>query len=156
MSLKPGQGVHGEITNPPALATGVVQNPMTPVEYGRTAEKSKYTVTDDTSPLPDFGTGSSGDGSASLTGLTVAGDATVSSGGTASYAATVSGTDVNTSAGTYLWSVSGVAATISDATADSTDITFTANGAAVVTCVYTEDGVAGSPATGTLNVTVSV
>ena len=155
MSLKPGQGVHGEITNPPALATGVVQNPMTPVEYGRTAEKSKYTVTEDTSPLPDFGTGASGDGSGSLTGLAVAGDATTNEGSTVSYTATVSGTDVNTSAGTYLWTVADVAATIDDATAATTDITFNAVGTATVTCTYTEDGVTGSPASGNLTVTVS-
>ena len=54
MSLKPGVGVHAEVTNPPAKATGVIQNPMTPVEYGRTAEKSKYTVTV-TVKLPDTG-----------------------------------------------------------------------------------------------------
>ena len=57
MSLKPGVGVHAEVTNPPAKATGVIQNPMTPVEYGRTAEKSKYTVTDDSRDLPDFASG---------------------------------------------------------------------------------------------------
>ena len=155
MSLKPGQGVHGEITNPPALATGVVQNPMTPVEYGRTAEKSKYTVTDDTSPLPDFGTGSSGDASGELTGLTVAGDTTTSNGDTASYAATVAGSDVNTSAGTYLWTVTGVAATIATASEATTDITFNATGTATVTCTYTEDGVTGSPVSDDLTVTVS-
>ena len=155
MSLKPGQGVHGEITNPPALATGVVQNPMTPVEYGRTAEKSKYTVTDDTSDLPDFGTGTSGGASGSLSGLTVAGDTTTTDGSTVSYAATVSGTDVNTSAGTFLWTVTGVAATIDDATSADTDITFNAAGTATVTCTYTEVGVTGSPASGNTTVTVS-
>ena len=155
MSLKPGQGVHGEITNPPALATGVVQNPMTPVEYGRTAEKSKYTVTDDTSSLPDFGSGSSGGPSGSLTGLTVAGDTTTTNGSTVSYAATVSGTDVNTAAGTYLWTVTGVAATIADAAAATTDITYNATGTATVTCTYTEDGVTGSPASGNTTVVVS-
>ena len=155
MSLKPGQGVHGEITNPPALATGVVQNPMTPVEYGRTAEKSKYTVTDDTSDLPDFGAGTSGGPSGSLTGLTVAGDTTTTDGATVSYAATVSGTDVNTAAGTYLWTVSGVAATIADAASATTDITFNAAGTATVTCTYTEAGVTGSPASGNTTVTVS-
>jgi len=155
MSLKPGQGVHGEITNPPALATGVVQNPMTPVEYGRTAGSSKYTVTDDTSDLPDFGSGASGGASGSLTGLTVAGDTTTSNGSTVSYAATVSGTDVNTSAGTYLWTVTGVAATIADAAAGTTDITFNATGTATVTCTYTEAGVTGSPASGNTTVVVS-
>ena len=155
MSLKPGQGVHGEITNPPALATGVVQNPMTPVEYGRTAESSKYTVTDDTSSLPDFGTGSSGGASGSLTGVVVAGDTTVSDGDTASYSATVQGNDVNTAAGTYLWTVTGVAATIADAAAATTDITYNATGTATVTCTYTESGVTGSPASGNTTVTVS-
>lgn len=155
MSLKPGQGVHGEITNPPALATGVVQNPMTPVEYGRTAEKSKYTVTDDTSDLPDFGTGTSGGASSALTGLTVAGDTTTTDGSTVSYAATVSGTNVNTAAGTFLWTVAGVAATIDDAASATTDITFNAAGTATVTCTYTEVGVTGSPASGNTTVTVS-
>ena len=151
MSLKPGQGVHGEITNPPALATGVVQNPMTPVEYGRTAEKSKYTVTDDTGPLG----GTSGGPSASLTSLTVAGDATKASGDTGSYASSVAGTDVNTSAGTFAWVVTGVAATVATADAATTDITFNATGTASVTCTYTEVGVTGSPVSDTLTVTVS-
>ena len=155
MSLKPGQGVHGEITNPPALATGVVQNPMTPVEYGRTAEKSKYTVTDDTSDLPDFGTGTSGGASGSLSGLTVAGDTTTTDGSTVSYSATVSGTNVNTAAGTFLWTVAGVAAAIDDAASATTDITFNAAGTATVTCTYTEVGVTGSPASGNTTVTVS-
>ena len=155
MSLKPGQGVHGEITNPPALATGVVQNPMTPVEYGRTAGSSKYTVTDDTSSLPDFGSGTSGDASGSLSGLTVAGDTTTTNGSTVSYTATVSGTDVNTAAGTYLWTVTGVAATIAAATEATTDITFNATGTATVTCTYTESGVTGSPASGNTTVVVS-
>ena len=155
MSLKPGQGVHGEITNPPALATGVVQNPMTPVEYGRTAEKSKYTVTDDTSDLPDFGTGSSGDGSTSLTGVTVSGDTTATNGVNAVYRAAVNGTDVNTAAGAYLWTVAGVAATIADPVLSATDIIFNATGTATVTCTYTEDGVTGSPASGNTTVVVS-
>ena len=155
MSLKPGQEVHAEITNPTGLATGVVQNPMTPVEYGRTAASSKYTVTDDTSDLPDFGTGSSGGASGSLTGLTVAGDTTVSNGDTASYTSAVTGTDVNTAAGTYLWTVTGVAATIADAAASITGITFNATGTATVTCTYTEAGVTGSPASGNTTVVVS-
>ena len=155
MSLKPGQGVHGEITNPPALATGVVQNPMTPVEYGRTAEKSKYTVTDDTGPLPDFANGVSGDGSVSLSGLTVAGDITADTMSNSVYRATVTGKDVNTAAGTFLWSVSGVTATILDPSLIATDINFTSTGTATVTCTYTEDGVTGSPASGSLTVTVS-
>ena len=138
MSLKPGQEVHAEITNPTGLATGVVQNPMTPVEYGRTAESSKYTVTDDTSDLPDFGTGVSGGASGSLTGVGVFGDTTVSNGDTSSYRATVQGTDVNTASGTFLWTVTGVAATIADATESQTDITFNATGTATVTCTYTE------------------
>ena len=55
MSLKL-QGC-GEITNPPALATGVVQVPMTPVEYGRTAEG--LSTPDDTSD--DLARGGSGE-----------------------------------------------------------------------------------------------
>jgi len=155
MSLKPGQGVHGEITNPPALATGVVQNPMTPVEYGRTAGSSKYTVTDDTSSLPDFGTGVSGGASGSLTGVSVSGDTTVANGATTNYRASVQGSDVNTAAGTYLWTVTGVAATIANAASATTDITYNATGTATVTCTYTEDGVTGSPASGNATVVVS-
>ena len=155
MSLKPGVGVHAEVTNPPAKATGVIQNPMTPVEYGRTAEKSKYTVTDDTSPLPDFTNGVSGDGSVALSGLDVTGDTTADTIVNSVYRATVSGTDVNTSAGTYLWTVTGVMATIADAAAATTDITFNATGSATVTCTYTEDGVTGSPASGNTTVVVS-
>ena len=154
MSLKPGQGVHGEITNPPALATGVVQNPMTPVEYGRTAEKSKYTVTDSSADLPDYG-GATAGGSTELTGMTVAGDTTANNGDTKSYSGTVAGTSLDTSAGTYLWTVSGVAATIASAAAASTNITFNATGTASVKCTYTEAGVTGSPVEDTLTVTVS-
>ena len=153
MSLKPGTGVHGEITNPPALATGVVQNPMTPVEYGRTAEKSKYTVTDSSADLPDYA-GAAG-GSAELTGMTVAGDSTANNGDTKSYTGTVAGTSLDTSAGSYQWVVSGVAATIASATAATTDITFNATGSATVTCTYTESGVTGSPVSDDLTVTVS-
>ena len=155
MSLKPGQGVHGEITNPPALATGVVQNPMTPVEYGRTAAKSKYTVTDDTGPLPDFANEASGGPSGGLTSLAVVGDSTQSNGDTGSYASSIAGTDVNTSAGTFAWVVTGVAATVDSAAAAVTDITFNATGTASVTCTYTEVGVTGSPVSDTLTVTVS-
>ena len=125
------------------------------MEYGRTAEKSKYTVTDDTSDLPDFGSGTSGGASGALTGLTVAGDTTTTDGSTVSYAATVSGTNVNTAAGTFLWTVAGVAATIDDAASATTDITFNAAGTATVTCTYTEDGVTGSPASGNATVVVS-
>ena len=156
MSLKPGQQVHGAVTNPPALATGVIQNPMTPVEYGRTAEKSKYTVADDTGPLPDFANGTSGDASGSLTGLTISGDSTADVGSNVIYRATVTGKNVNTAAGTFLWSASGVSASVAEPTLPTTDIIFEADGSAVVTCVYTENGVTGSPVTGTLNVTVSV
>ena len=97
----------------------------------------------------------SGDGSATLTGLTVSGDATTTNGATVSYSSAVTGTDVNTAAGTYLWTVADVAVTIADASAAATDITFNATGTATVTCTYTEGGVTGSPVSDDLTVTVS-
>jgi len=90
-----------------------------------------------------------------LTGVSVSGDTTVANGATANYGASVQGSDVNTAAGTYLWTVTGVAATIADAAAATTDITYSATGTATVTCTYTEDGVTGSPASGNTTVTVS-
>ena len=152
MSLKPGVGVHAEVTNPPAKATGVIQNPMTPVEYGRTAAKSKYTVTDDSRDLPDYATGLP---TGELTSLTVTGDAAVAQSGSATYSAAVAGTGVNTSAGTFLWSIAGGAGTIATAAAASTDITFDDAAAYTVTCTYTEPGVTGSPVSGDISVTVS-
>ena len=152
MSLKPGVGVHAEVTNPPAKATGVIQNPMTPVEYGRIAAKSKYTVTDDSRDLPDFATGLP---TGELTSLTVAGDAAVAQSGSGSYTATVAGTNVNTSAGTFLWTIAGGAGTIATASAASTAITFDDVAAYTVTCSYTEPGVTGSPVSGDISVTVS-
>ena len=152
MSLKPGVGVHAEVTNPPAKATGVIQNPMTPVEYGRTAEKSKYTVTDDSRDLPDF---ASGLPTGELTSLTVTGDAAVAQSGSGTYTATVAGTGVNTSAGTFLWAIAGGTGTIASAAAASTAITFDDAAAYTVTCTYTESGVTGSPVSGNTTVTVS-
>ena len=154
MTIKPGVGVHGEVTNPPALATGVVQNPFTPVEYGRTAAKSKYTVVNDDDSLPDYGTGSSGD-SGAISGVTIAGGTTASDGGTEIYAANVAGTDVNTSKGTFAWVVTGGSATVAASTASSTSITFNEAASFTVACTYTEVGVTGSPKTGNKTVTVS-
>ena len=50
-SIVPGTGKHGTIINPTGLAKSTSQNPMTPVEYGRTAAKSKYTMVTDSGPL---------------------------------------------------------------------------------------------------------
>ena len=50
-SIVPGTGKHGTIINPTALAKSTTQNPMTPVEYGRTAAKSKYTTVTSSDPL---------------------------------------------------------------------------------------------------------
>lgn len=152
MSLKPGVGVHAEVTNPPAKATGVIQNPMTPVEYGRTAEKSKYTVTDDSRDLPDY---ASGLPTGELTSLTVTGDAAVAQGGSGTYTSNVAGTNVNTSAGTFLWAIAGGAGTIATPAAASTAITFDDAAVYTVTCTYTESGVTGSPVSGNFTVTVT-
>ena len=152
MSLKPGVGVHAEVTNPPAKATGVIQNPMTPVEYGRTAEKSKYTVTDDSRDLPDY---ASGLPTGELTSLTVTGDAAVAQGGSGTYTSNVAGTNVNTSAGTFLWAIAGGAGTIATPAAASTAITFDDAATYTVTCTYTESGVTGSPVSGNFTVTVT-
>ena len=56
--ITPGVGKHATVANPTALAGSVSQNPMTPVEYGRTAAKSKYTTVTSSDPLvpvPVFG-----------------------------------------------------------------------------------------------------
>ena len=50
-SIVPGTGKHGTITSPTGLAKSTSQNPMTPVEYGRTAAKSKYTTVTSSDPL---------------------------------------------------------------------------------------------------------
>jgi len=153
MSLKPGVGVHAEVTNPPAKATGVIQNPMTPVEYGRTAEKSKYTVTDSALPLPDYQAG--GPAGTTLTGLTVNGDLTASNGDTKNYTTNVAGTNVSTSDGTFLWEVSGGTATIGSPAASGTSITFNEVATFTVTCTYTDANATGSPVSQSVTVVVS-
>ena len=45
MSMQPGVQNYGEIDPAIGLASSVTQDPMTPVEYGRTAASSKYTLT---------------------------------------------------------------------------------------------------------------
>ena len=53
--LVPGTGKHATVTNPTGLAGSVSQNPLAPVEYGRTAAKSKYTTVTSSAPLgPEF------------------------------------------------------------------------------------------------------
>ena len=76
-SITPGVSAHGEVTNP--IVAGVVsttQNPMTPVEYGRTAAKSKYTTTASGDPLvPELVVGGAATGT--LTGtVSTKGDGT--------------------------------------------------------------------------------
>ena len=161
MSLKPGIGVHGEID--PAIGSGspttvsvasVTQNPMTPVEYGRTAESSKYTTTDSADPLPDYGT--PGGLAVTITGLVVNGNLNVADGGTDNYTATVNGTNVNTANGTFNWSVTGgVASTVGTPNASATSVTFNGAGSYTVSCTYTEAGATGSPATGNVTVVVA-
>ena len=50
-NITPGVGQHATITNPTGLAGSVTQNPLTPVEYGETAAKSKYTTVTSSDPL---------------------------------------------------------------------------------------------------------
>ena len=47
MSLTPGTQQYGEIDSNRAIGglNSTTQDPLTPVEYGRTAAKSKYTTT---------------------------------------------------------------------------------------------------------------
>lgn len=155
MAIDPNVINHSTVTNPGGLATGVVVNPFLPVEINRESDASLYDVVKDPNSLPDFGSGSSGGPSGGLTSLAVVGDDDVAENDTVTYTASIAGTDVDTSQGTFLWTVADVAATIADADKASTEITFTATGTAKVQCVYTEDGVTGSPVTGTLDVTVS-
>ena len=57
-NIDPGVGKHATVTSPTGLAGSVSQNPMTPVEYGRIAAKSKYTTmtsSDPLVPVPVFG-----------------------------------------------------------------------------------------------------
>ena len=50
-NITPGVGQHATITNPPAKAVSTTQKPLTPVEYGETAAKSKYTTVTSSDPL---------------------------------------------------------------------------------------------------------
>ena len=45
-NLVPGTPKYGEVTAPFGLATSIIQDPLAPVEDGRTAAKSAYTTTD--------------------------------------------------------------------------------------------------------------
>ena len=50
-NITPGVGQHATITNPTGLAGSVTQNPLTPVEYGKTAATSAYTTVTSSGPL---------------------------------------------------------------------------------------------------------
>jgi len=68
-NITPGVGQHATITNPTGLAGSVTQNPLTPVEYGETAAKSKYTTVTSSDPLvPELAYG--GVATGTLTGTT--------------------------------------------------------------------------------------
>ena len=54
MSLNPGVQQYGELEPAIGKTCSITQDPMTPVEYGRTAAASKYTVTaSNGEPIPD-------------------------------------------------------------------------------------------------------
>ena len=75
-NITPGVGQHATITNPTGLAGSVTQNPLTPVEYGETAAKSKYTTVTSSDPLvPELAYG--GVATGTLTGtVSTKGDST--------------------------------------------------------------------------------
>ena len=50
-NLVPGTPKYGEVTAPFGLAGSINQDPLAPVEDGRTAAKSAYTTTDSTGPI---------------------------------------------------------------------------------------------------------
>ena len=74
--ITPGVGQHATITNPGAKAVSTTQNPLTPVQYGLTAAKSKYTTVTSSDPLvPDLVYGGVATGTLSGT-VSVKGDGT--------------------------------------------------------------------------------
>ena len=44
-NITPGTQQYADVTNPTGLADSITQDPLTPVEYGRTAAESAYTTT---------------------------------------------------------------------------------------------------------------
>lgn len=44
-NITPGTQQYADVTNPTGKADSITQDPLTPVEYGRTAAKSAYTTT---------------------------------------------------------------------------------------------------------------
>ena len=50
-NIDAGVGQHAVLTNPTGLAGSTTQNPLTPVQYGKNSEKSKYTTTTSDDPL---------------------------------------------------------------------------------------------------------
>ena len=74
--ITPGVGQHATITNPGAKAVSTTQNPLTPVQYGMTAAKSKYTTVTSSDPLvPELVYGGVASGTLSGT-VSVKGDGT--------------------------------------------------------------------------------
>jgi hypothetical protein len=164
MSIQPGTQNLGEIDpslhikTPDATVkegqpvTSTTQNPFSPVEFGRTAAGSAYTLTANSNGGEISGGGSGGTaitiGTVSITG---SGTQTVGYG--SNYAATISGDAADA---VYAWTTDDASATIGDASASSTSIQFSAEGTYTVTCTVTSATSTPASAVATKSVIVSV
>ena len=144
MTLKPGVGVHAEVTNPPTIVTSVSQNPFTPVVIKETAEKSKYTISDSSDPLPDF-SGSSSGPPPTFTKFILAGPTSLTnSGATHRYIVIMEGENIDQSKGHFLWSAIGPATHEFDSHINpEANITITASPGTTgqINVIYTQGGV---------------
>ena len=144
MTLKPGIGVHAEVTNPPTVVTSVSQNPFTPVVIKETAEKSKYTISDSSDPLPDF-SGSSTVTPPTFTKFLIGGPTSLTtSGETHKYIVIMDGENIDQSQGHFLWSAIGPATHAFDSHINpeaNITITGTVGMTGQINVIYTQGGV---------------
>lgn len=142
MSIKPGQS--GYVTIDPAIGvtSSETLNPLSPVEYGRTVSGG---IADDwlagTTP-----------GTISIGTVTITGSASQTVGTGSTYSVAISG---NAEDAVYAWTTDDASATISNASATSTDIEFSGAGDYTITCTVTSATSSPTSATGTKEVAVT-
>ena len=136
MSIKPGQS--GFVTIDPAIGgtTSSNLNPLSPVECGRTVSGG---VADDWSAGTTPGTITIGT-------VSIIGSSSQTVGTGSTYSATISG---NAQDAVYAWTTDDASATISAASASSTEIEFSTSGNFTVTCTVTSATSSPTLVTGT-------
>ena len=124
MSIKPGQS--GFVTIDPAIGgtTSTNLNPLSPVEYGRTVSGG----------VADDWTAGTTPGTITIGTVSIIGSSSQTVGTGSTYSATISG---NAADAVYAWTTDDSSATISAASASSTDIEFSTSGNFTVTCTVT-------------------